>query len=246
MSLTTKLKKKIQKKFFNFTPYKKKMSVKGIEASFFFATEQAKEWYDPIKPYAKLEYEWVLDNVELKNKNIIDCGSHHGQYSVVLGLGAGNNCNLISVDPIAMNCTLTEINLLLNGITPQIVQCAITTSEKIINFSNQSNGFISNNGSLSVQGRKLSSIMPNAEVVKLDIEGHEFEMLNQALNEMDNVQTWIIEVHPHTGKNPDDLIKMLLNKRYKIYWVNRQLNKVEPYILNTTWHIHSTIFAVLN
>jgi len=29
----------------------------------FHATPEAREWYDPLKPYARLEYGWVLENV---------------------------------------------------------------------------------------------------------------------------------------------------------------------------------------
>ena len=101
------------------------MDIQGIQSRFFFATSQASEWYDPLKPYAKLEYEWVIQNIPLKNQAIIDAGAHHGQYSVVFALGAEHASQLISVDPHPMNCLLTEINLLLNQAKPQIEQSAV-------------------------------------------------------------------------------------------------------------------------
>ena len=51
-----------------FEPYVGSLDIEGISGRFFYATPQAKEWYDPIKPYAKLEYEWVIDNVSLEGQ----------------------------------------------------------------------------------------------------------------------------------------------------------------------------------
>ncbi|MCB9337165.1 MAG: FkbM family methyltransferase [Lewinellaceae bacterium] len=244
MGVLQKAKKAINRRYFDFQPYKKKLDIKGIDAWFFYGTQQAQEWYDPLKPYALLEYEWVLQNVPLEGQHIADCGAHHGQYSVVFGAGAKGNCKLLSVDPMPMNCVLTEVNLLLNGLKGHIEQCAITTQETDIRFSNQSNGFISESGGMVVKGKKLSKLMPDANVVKLDIEGHEFVMLPQALEEMKKVHSWIIEVHPTAENDPDTLVQWLLDKGYKIQWVNRELNVVEPYKLGTKWEIHSTIFAL--
>lgn len=243
MSVLQKVAKKINRRYFDFQPYKKKLDIRGIDAWFFYGTEQAREWYDPLKPYALLEYEWVLQNIPLEGQKIADCGAHHGQYSVVFGAGAKNNCELLAVDPMPMNCTLTEVNLLLNGIEGRIEQCAITTTEGDIRFSNQSNGFISESGGMVVKGRKLSNLLPGATVVKLDIEGHEFAMLPQALEEMKNVHSWIIEVHPGEGRDPNELVGWLVKKGFRIDWVNREKNIVEPYQPGTKWNIHSTIFA---
>lgn len=243
MSLVEKVTKKIHRRYFDFKPYKKKLEIRGIDAQFFYGTQQAREWYDPLKPYALLEYEWVLENIKLEGQNIADCGSHHGQYSVVFGAGANGNCKLLAIDPMPMNIVLTEVNLLLNGLQAQIEECAVTTENCDIRFSDQSNGFISESGGLTVKGKKLSDLMPNANVVKLDIEGHEFEMLPQALEELPHVHSWIIEVHPTDRRNPDTLANWLLEKGYELHWVNRELNIVEPYLLGTSWDIHSTIFA---
>ncbi len=244
MNIKKTLRKKTLKLLNNFLPYIKKMEVEGIEAKFFYGTEQAKEWYDPLKPYAKLEYEWVLKNIKLENQNIIDGGSHHGQYSVVFGLGAKGNCNLVSVDPVPMNCDLTTINMKLNDLPVNIEQCAISNQAGEVSFSNQSNGFISKRGSLTVKTKKLTDILPDANVVKLDIEGHEFNIFPQVIEEMTAVHSWIIEVHPHVGKDPNIIAGILAESGFEILWVNRDKNIVEKYQMGTKWNIHSTIFAL--
>jgi hypothetical protein len=66
-----------------FEPYVMDLDVEGIRGRFFIGTPQAEEWYDPIKPYAKLEYEWVIKNVLLRGQKIVDVGAHHGHYALV-------------------------------------------------------------------------------------------------------------------------------------------------------------------
>ena len=227
-----------------FEPYVKKLDIDGIEARFLFATAQARDWYDPIKPYAKLEYEWVIRNVTLNGQNVLDGGAHHGQYSVVLALGATQGCYLISVDPFPMNCSLTEVNLCLNGKKPRIEKCALSDKNGDVHFERKSNGkIITDGGGMLVASRTIQSLLPNANVVKLDVEGAEYSILPSAIDELDNVHTYILEIHPHGNPHPDTLIEPLIARDYEIYYVNREKNIVEPYKLGTYWNIHSTIFA---
>ena len=226
-----------------FEPYVKELDIEGISSRFFFATPQAKEWYDPIKPYAKLEYEWVIENVKLEGQKVLDGGAHHGQYSVVFALAASRQCHLVSVDPYPMNCALTEINLLLNDTKTRIEQCAISDKNGEVHFAKQSNGRIIKGGGLLVKARTLDSLLPDAEVVKLDVEGAEYTIVPAAVEKLSRIHTWIIEIHPIGKPHPDKIINLLLDRGYEVLYVNREKNQVEQYKLNTEWRIHSTIFA---
>ena len=91
-----------------FEPYIGDLGVDNIQ--YFFATPEAKQWYDPIKPYTKIEYEWVarrLVEMEIKSKKalkILDAGCHQGNYARLLA----DYGILIAVDPNPSNCdTLT-------------------------------------------------------------------------------------------------------------------------------------------
>ena len=235
--------RQLLKKDISFQPYVKEMDIQGIQSRFFFATSQASEWYDPLKPYAKLEYEWVIQNIPLKNQAIIDAGAHHGQYSVVFALGAEHASQLISVDPHPMNCLLTEINLLLNQAKPQIEQSAVAGKSGTVHFADESNGRIIQNGGMVVNAKTLSQILPNVNVIKLDVEGAEFEIIPQSIAELNAVHTWIVEIHPQGNAHPDTIIKEFWDRDYKVLYINRNTNSVEPYKRSTIWNIHSTIFA---
>lgn len=101
----------------DFEPYVIDMDVADFR--FKVCTQEAKEWYDPIKPYTKLEYEWVLDNVDLSG-NVIDCGAHHGHYAVILAQG-----RLICVDPYHHNLRVVRENMKLNNRECQIFEGAV-------------------------------------------------------------------------------------------------------------------------
>ena len=238
---------RVVKKYFAFEPYKKKIDIAGIDADFFYATEQAKTWYDPLQPYAKLEYEWVLQNIDLQGKNILDGGAHHGQYSIVFGKGAKNQGRLIAVDPFPMNCVLTDINMRLNDLKYEMVQSALSTRNGVVHFTNKSNGNISDAGELEVKTYTVSHLMPDVQVIKLDIEGEEFNIVPAEIDALKKIEAWIIEVHPQSTKDhPDKMIKLFTDRGYKVKWVNRDKNIVEDYQLGTDWKIHSTIFCMKN
>lgn len=228
----------------DFEPYIKDLHIHGINGRFFFATHQAKEWYDPIKPYAKLEYEWVIQNVPLNKMKIIDGGAHHGQYSVLFALAANPPSKLVSVDPYPMNCVLTEINLAINHCVVDVQQCAISDSPGEVHFAQQSNGRILAEGGMIVEARTLDNILPDADVVKLDIEGAEYTIIPTSIDKMSSVHTWIVEVHPIGNPHPDQIIKGFLDRDFKVLFVNRNKNTIEPYCLGSDWPIHSTIFAL--
>lgn len=227
-----------------FQPYIKKLDICGIDCRFFYATPQSQQWYDPLKPFAQAEYEWVIEHVSLQGERIIDGGAHHGQYSLVFASAAKQTSDIISVDPFPMNCDLIEVNMRLNQYTPHVCQGALSYADGTVHFLNMSNGRIVSQGGIPVASKRLQTIMPDVTVVKLDIEGAEFDVIPGSIDELKQAHTYIIEVHPHNNnQDPDDLIRLFLERDFDVSWVNRDNCQVEPYHLGTDWKIHSTIIA---
>ena len=217
-----------------FTPYVKAHGIAGLH--FWFMTQEAMDWYDPLKPYTKLEYEWVRDNVVLRGQTIIDAGCHHGNYSVLFGEAAALFC----VDPHNGNCAITRTNLELNHIKGEVCQCAIMAYNGECGFNGQSNGRVG--AGKPVACVTLDTICSRANVVKLDVEGAEFFILPDAIDDMPRVHTWIVEVHPTDG-NPNDLIRGFHEKDYEVLKVDRNLMEVVPIAEATDWTSHATIIA---
>lgn len=136
------------------------------------------------------------------------------------------------------------MNMKLNDLDFEILQAAITNENGTTNFANQSNGAIISNGSLEVKTVAFHEIMPDVEIVKLDVERYEFVILPVAIEKLPLVKAWIIEMHPDENNDPDSLAQLFLNKGYELKWLNKEKNTIENYILGTKWDTHSTLFAL--
>lgn len=209
---------------------------------FFVATPMARRWYVPMPDATRREYEWVTRNLNLRNQRILDCGAHHGQYSVVLGLAAGAQGMVAAADPYPLNCLVQEINAKLNKLTVRIEQCAVSDSPGLVHFSDQSNGRIVAGGGLTVGARTVQQLMPKAQVIKMDIEGAEYRVVPQAL-ETTAAHTWILEIHPSGKARPETLIKLFNDHGYSVGWFGGGSGDYRTYVAGATWPEYATIIA---
>lgn len=226
-----------------FSPYIRTFQVAETSFRFFIGTRQAHQWYNPINKYALTEYQWVLENIPLKGQAILDAGAHHGHYSVIFCVGSQNSAEIIAVDPIASNCDLVLVNSMLNGGSVAIETCVVGATNNSIRFLPQSNGYIVTQGGLVLPAKTLPELMPHANVVKLDIEGAEFDVLPVQIDSLPKIHTWIVEIHPDDRRKPETLIDLFRKRDYVLNWVNRSTNVVESYPSNAQWSGHTTIFA---
>lgn len=227
-----------------FEPYIKTMKVKGLPADmrYFYGTPEAASWYDPLKPYTRLEYEWVLENVDLTNSTVIDGGAHQGNYTLVFSQAAF----VLAVEPHPSNCDLIEVNAMLNKkFTVEIFHGAIAERDWQMLFSGGSNGHLIGKddlGGIRVETRWLYTIMPDANVIKLDVEGYEFKILPDQIDEMNATHTWIVELHPPFG-DPNTIVSAFLDRGFDVYKVDRELMKVRRCKTGEKWLSHATIIA---
>jgi len=204
--------------------------------NFHVETQEAEDWYNPIKWYTLLEYEWVRDNVPLDGQRVLECGGHHGHYSLVLG---GKN-ELVIVEPRPANAAVIEKNLSANNITARVVRGAVDDKGGRRMFTGETNGRLSSHGLFEVPCYTLDELMPDAGIIKLDIEGGEYAILPGAIDSMTKAHTWIIELHPQFG-NPNPICSEFLKHGYNAVKVCREHHQVEPYDPLEYWDIHSTV-----
>ena len=228
-----------------FVPHLTTLQVGEVSLRFLIATQLGDKLYNPAKPHAVLEYEYVLRELNLAGRRILDCGAHHGHYAIVLAHGSGAEGSVTTVDAFPGNMPIIEINMVLNGFEHVTIKHgAVTPKVDRVLFAPRSNGRIKDEpGSFEVDGQPPHLWMPDAQVVKIDIEGEEFTVLPEVLDKMPAVDTWIVEVHPDDGQNPADLVDLFKSNGFGLEWVNRATDTVEAYPADAVWSVHTTLFA---
>jgi len=206
---------------------------------FLVCTDEARAWYDPIKPYTKLEYQWVLDNLLIDGRRVIDAGGHHGHYSIIF-----KGAHLTIVEPFYHNLQIIWKNMELNGIEYRYEMGVVGRNRGLRNFHLTSNGYFDNDSGTQVECFKLCEIDHDANIVKLDVEGAEFEILPRQIDDLPYCDTWIIEIHPSHG-NPDDIANAFDVRGFELLKVNRKKMIVEPYQYDD-WPTHATLIARKN
>jgi len=199
-----------------FEPYIKEHGISDLR--FFFATPEARAWYDPLKPYTLLEYEWVLKNV--RGDIIVDAGCHHGNYAVLFWKSEYIEC----IDIVKSNVDICEMNLLLNGYVPG--------DDFNLHHHRLEKG----------AGYKVLAARMLPDVYKMDIEGAEFELMPDEIDDLPSVHTWIVEIHPNAG-NPDVIAGAFADRGFELLKVDRERMTVRPYTLGEHWLTHATLIA---
>lgn len=204
---------------------------------FNIGTQEAKDWYDPMKPYTQLEYEWVLKNLNLDNKFILDCGAHHGHYSILFAKFGF----VVAVEPFYHNVMMIERNVIINHLEKHcdIHYGAVARDVGMRSFVYASNGRLSDGLETFVECKTMRQIAPNAQVAKIDIEGGEFEILPEQVDTLPECEVWIVEIHPQYG-DPEIIAGGF--KDYELFKVNREKMIVEPY-QHDEWKTHATLIA---
>ena len=77
--------------------------------------------------------------------------------------------------------------------------------------------------------RRLESLLPDATVVKLDIEGAEFALFPGQIDVMPTAHTWIVEIHPGKGRVPRMILDAFTARGFELWWVDRAAGRVAPY-----------------
>ncbi len=244
LGIRTAIKTLLRRHFPPFEPYIKILSFDGCSFEFFYGTSLAKEWYDPIVPFVRAELDWITHNIDLRDQKILDGGAHHGLYSVFFGVASRRSGDVVSVDPVEANCALVQVNMRLNCLQPRIQHCAISDADGSVLFSYESNGEIVSRWGQVKQSKRLPSIMPDATLVKLDVEGAEFLILPDQIDEMPHVKAWVVEIHPSSRRNPENLIDLFREREYELYWINRQDALVRAYSSPIAWKEPATVFAI--
>jgi FkbM family methyltransferase len=227
-----------------FKPYIRSLAIEGCPLRFFYGTPQAAEWYDPLQAHTRIELEWLARQVAGRREKIVDAGAYHGLYTLVLAKAADPASEVVAVDPVTSNCALIEINLALNDLHARIEECAISAEDGEVSFASGSCGRIIPKGGTVRPARRLESLLPDATVVKLDIEGAEFALFPGQIDVLPTAHTWIVEIHPGKGRDPRMILDAFTARGFELRWVDRAGRRVAPWPGGTPWPSRTSLIAL--
>ena len=193
----------------------------------------------PLKYFWKDKYEqlslnlWYEFTREINNFHI-DVGSHTGIYTIVGNLNKELN-NIISLEPYYINFSRMLSNLKLNQISldnsflfAASSETGITKFKTLTHIKQHtSGGSIQKDGNHEVKKIKLDDIdigEKKISTIKIDTEGHEYEVLLGSQNIIKNFRpNIIIEINKNSAQN---CLNYLKEYGYKFYLIDDKKNKL--------------------
>jgi FkbM family methyltransferase len=174
----------------------------------------------------------------------IDIGANYGYMSINADQIVGNDGLVIAIEPEPRVRDLLKFNSKLNKSRLTIVGKAVSDSEGQANFNvateiglsrldnSKKNTFgMDLNNKVTVQKTTLDIIIRdfahnrNVKFVKIDVEGHELNILNGALNLVSRNKTiFMLEINHGALSQSDlgfkDIFEFFTERSYKVFWIH--------------------------
>lgn len=148
---------------------------------------------------------WYADELPLAGAVIADVGANVGRLSEVFWREGGT---VVSIEPLRSNVRAIESRIAtLHASRWTVEACAVADHDgeiELVPFvAKELDGAWNSDRArapdktarIRVPCRRLSALVPDATVVKIDIEGQEYEVLDEALPRLERVQAWALELH---------------------------------------------------
>jgi FkbM family methyltransferase len=182
---------------------------------------------------------WYAENLPLRNQVILDVGANVGKLSEFFWDAAGGTSRVISIEPLAENVArIRERIRARNASNWSVEECAASATEGSVQLAVSrtqhgagNSAVVSRNGTLSAPSRRLSALAPDATIVKLDIEGHEYAVLEDSLPRLPRVNGWAVELHQVRDRPLQPVLAAFLVHGFRIFGAVRSV--AEP---GNRWH----------
>jgi FkbM family methyltransferase len=153
----------------------------------------------------------------------VDAGANVGSYSV---RAAASGMKVYSFEPNPENVKVLRRNAEINHVSIDLFECALGSAEGEVRLSpNGALSRVSADGAVHVPVHTLDSFdLPRVDLLKVDVEGHELEVLKGAGRTIERFHPdIIIEMHDWLdAEGQASLLDMLLKNGYRIKYVDKQ------------------------
>lgn len=135
--------------------------------------------------------DWLLSDIDVKTV-FWDVGAYHGHYAVLAGV---KGATVVAFEP-GSDSALVERNAQLNDVPVMLRKHALSDTEGTAALS----GSVSSEQTVGGEGEEIQTVRgdtvtPQPDIVKIDVEGHERQVLGGMGDVLRNVDRIAIEVH---------------------------------------------------
>lgn len=174
---------------------------------------------------------WYLETLPLNDAVVCDAGANVGELSAFF-LRAGAR-RVLSVEPLDENLAALAARIAAEGAEDRwtVAPCALSDRRGTVRLrlggdeeTPHNSAVVSDAlaGARVVPCDTLAALCPDATVVKLDIEGHEYAVLDQALPTMPRVRAWAIELHMTPSRPLQGVIQQLAAQGFRVFGAGRR------------------------
>lgn len=194
-------------------------------------------WYENSDEFYELKKEIFSENcyyLELDKEDpvIVDAGAHIGMASLYFKM-LFPKARVIAIEPIPDNFRILEKNIRENQLeNVELFQAALAPKPGILSIQKPTGEGAWKSGAgiiprgwkgiqagvgISVAAMGVKDLLTEQlDLVKMDIEGMEYEVIHNAGPALRNSKHWIIEVHPRKDHRLAEIEKILLQNGFKI------------------------------
>lgn len=213
----------------SFQPFIEKVSLVGVEFSFWVGDPTGAQWYRPE------DHQGFVEHVETarllrRGDRVLEIGSHHGFTSMLLSQLVGKDGFVLAVEPSPFNAMLASAQVGLNSATNcRVLQAAASNHKGSTKISFDSNASVTG----SFEGIEVPTLTADEldrtfgpfDVLKIDVEGFEQQVLAGASALLQRNPRIILELHspnlPQFNSSIDSILR-LLGPAYQGTFVTRK------------------------
>jgi FkbM family methyltransferase len=174
---------------------------------------------------------WYLESLPLAGEIIADVGANVGRLSQFFWEQAGPAGRLVSIEPQHENVAAIERRIAAVAASNWTVEAVAVSDHdgavytRVIDVPYGKNSVVVADDGAGVRGvpsRRLEELVPDATVVKLDIEGHEHVILPAAVPALARVKAWALELHMVAGHPLERTLDLFRGHGFELYAAGRK------------------------
>ncbi len=171
--------------------------------------------------------QWYARLLPLREQVVVDVGANVGKLSQLFWDESRRTSRVVSIEPLPENAKAIEARIRASkaGSRWTVKRCAISSRDGHLELQPLRAPWGANSmvpvaadagGTIKVACRTLEGLVPDATIVKVDVEGHEYAFLPQAVAALPNVRAWAVELHHVEGHPLERTLTLFADHGYRL------------------------------